>query len=274
MSEEENPSSTRHSPLSTHMWDADQYTKFSRERSRPFDDLMAQVTAERPEFIVDLGCGTGSLTRTLAERWPAARVLGIDSSAEMLEKARPQAISGRLEFTQAGIGQWKPDRPVDLIVSNAALHWIPDHAALLRRLAGMLSPQGTLAAQMPDRFRTPSQEAIEAASADPRWSSRLAGIGLHRDSARPLVWYVALLRELGFQVNAWQTTYVHILSGENPVLDWLKGTALRPLLERLDANQEAEFLAEVGTRLKATFPPTGDVTFFPMPRLFFVASRG
>jgi trans-aconitate 2-methyltransferase len=255
------------------MWDADQYTKFSRERSRPFDDLMAQVTVERPEFIVDLGCGTGSLTRTLAERWPAARVLGVDSSVEMLEKARPQAIPGRLEFTQSDIGQWKPDRPADLIVSNAALHWIPDHDALFRRLAGMLAPQGTLAVQMPDRFRTPSQEAIEAASANPRWSSRLAGIGLHRDSARPLVWYVAHLRELGFQVNAWQTTYVHVLSGENPVLDWLKGTALRPLLTHLDPEQETDFLHEVGTRLKATFPPTGDVTFFPMPRLLFVASR-
>src|ERR1700722_18961621 len=106
------------------MWDANQYTKFSRERSRPLDDLMAQVTVERPQFIVDLGCGTGSLTRTLAERWPAARVLGVDSSSEMLEKARPLAIPGRVEFTQADIGQWKPDRLADLIVSNAALHWL------------------------------------------------------------------------------------------------------------------------------------------------------
>jgi trans-aconitate 2-methyltransferase len=267
-------SKSLNSPLATHMWDAEQYSKFSRERSRPFDDLMAQVTLERPEFIADLGCGTGSHTRTLAERWPDARVVGIDSSAEMLEKSRSHAIRGRVEFIQADIGQWSSDRAVDLIVSNAALHWLPDHETLFKRLAGMLSPRGTLAVQMPDRFRTPSQEAIEAASADPRWKSRLTGVGLHRESARPLVWYVALLRELGFTVNAWQTTYVHILSGENPVLDWLKGTALRPLLERLDANQEADFLNEVGARLKALFPPTGDVTFFPMPRLFFVASRG
>jgi trans-aconitate 2-methyltransferase len=255
------------------MWDADQYSKFSKERSRPFDDLMAQVTAERPASIVDLGCGTGGLTRRLAERWPGARVLGVDSSPDMLEKSQSLAIPGRLEFARADIAQWASDGPIDLIVSNAALHWLADHEALFTRLASMLAPAGTLAVQMPDRFQTPSQDAIEAAASDPRWSSSLAGVGLHRESARPLVWYVRHLRDLSLAVNAWQTTYVHVLSGENPVLDWLKGTALRPLLARLDSSQADDFLSEVGTRLKATYAPTGSVTFFPMPRLFFVATR-
>jgi trans-aconitate 2-methyltransferase len=255
------------------MWDADQYSKFSRERSRPFDDLMAQVVAEQPASIVDLGCGTGSLTRSLAERWPSARVVGVDSSPEMLEKSRPLAIPGRLDFGRAEIADWRPDRPVDLIVSNATLHWLPDHEALFTRLTEMLSAAGTLAVQMPDRFRTPSQDAIEATSSDPRWSHLLDKVGLHRESARPLLWYARLVGELGLSVNAWQTTYVHVLSGENPVLDWLKGTALRPLLARLDPAQSADFLSEVGARLKAAYPPSGNVTLFPMPRLFFVATR-
>jgi len=255
------------------MWDAEQYSKFSRERSRPFDDLMGQVTAEHPESIVDLGCGPGGLTRSLADRWPGARVLGVDNSPDMLEKARPLAIPGRLEFVRADIAHWMADGPIDLLVSNAALHWLGVHEALFTRLVAMLSPAGTLAVQMPDRFQTPSQDAIEAAASDPRWRSLLEGVGLHRESAKSLVWYVRLLRDLGFAVNAWQTTYVHVLSGENPVLDWLKGTALRPLLERLDSSQADDFLSEVGMRLQAAYPPTGSVTFFPMPRLFFVATR-
>jgi trans-aconitate 2-methyltransferase len=255
------------------MWDADEYSKFSRERSRPFRDLLAQVSLERPELIADLGCGTGSLTRSLADRWPSARVLGIDESPEMLAEALPLAIPSRLEFVRAEIAEWSPGRPVDLIVSNAALHWIGDHAALFARLAAMLSPGGTLAVQMPDRFQTPSQAAIEQAVSDPRFSSVLKGVGLHRGSVRPLLWYVRLLHGLGFAVNAWETTYVHVLSGKNPVLEWLKGTALRPLLERLDPARAADFLSEVGTRLRAAYPATGDVTLFSMPRLFLVATR-
>jgi trans-aconitate 2-methyltransferase len=255
------------------MWDPGEYSKFSSERSRPFDDLMAQATVDEPESIVDLGCGPGKLTRRLAERWPSAHVLGVDNSPEMLEKATQWAIPGRLEFVRAEIDEWTTDRPVDLIVSNAALHWIGDHEALITRLTAMLSRRGRLAVQMPYRFQTPSQTAIETTASDPRWSSVLTGVGLHRESARPLLWYVRLLRDLGFSVNAWETTYIHVLSGENPVLDWLKGTALRPLLARLDASSAADFLSEVGMRLKAAYPPTGDVTFFPMPRIFFVATR-
>jgi trans-aconitate 2-methyltransferase len=270
------------------MWDPEEYSRFSRERSRPFDDLIAQAAALRPESIVDLGCGTGRLTRGMAERWPAARVVGIDSSPEMLEESRSLAIPGRLEFVRAEIAEWTPDRPIDLIVSNAALHWIGNHEALFPRLGAMLSRGGTLAVQMPDRFQTPSQSAIETAASDPRWRSLLKGVGLHRQSARPLLWYVRILYDLGFSVNAWETTYVHVLSGENPVLDWLRGTALRPLLARLDSARAVDFLDDVGARLKAAYPPMGNVTtfrtnlteisggpitLFPMPRLFFVATR-
>jgi trans-aconitate 2-methyltransferase len=255
------------------MWDAGEYLKFAEERSRPFADLLAQVQKTEARFIADLGCGTGSLTRTLAERWPSARVIGVDSSPEMLAQAVPLAVPGRLEFVQADLVHWSPGEPVDLLVSNAALQWVSDHDAVLSRLVGMLAPRGILAVQMPNRFQTPTQGAVEETAADPRWASSLQGVGLHRQSVMPIAWYVHRLHDLGFRVNAWETTYIHVWSGANPVLEWLKGTALRPLLERLGQKEGNEFLRALGIRLQAAYPPRGNVTLLPMPRLFFVASR-
>jgi trans-aconitate 2-methyltransferase len=255
------------------MWNAEEYLKFSADRARPFADLMAQVSMQEVESVVDLGCGTGHLTRGLADRWPKAHVLGVDRAPEMLDKAKPLTIPGRLEFVQSEIADWSPDQPIDLIVSNAALHWVDDHETLLPRLLRILSPRGTLAVQMPNRFQGAVQSAIEAVAADPRWEEPLKGVGLHRESVRPILWYVRLLHGLGLAVNAWETTCVHILRGENPVLEWIKGTGLRPILSNLDESLSGQFLNELGPRLKAIYPPTGDVTFFPMPRLFFVAER-
>jgi trans-aconitate 2-methyltransferase len=255
------------------MWDSDQYLKFADERSRPFADLLAQVNRERTGMIADLGCGPGQLTRTLAERWPEAVVTGVDNSPEMLQKAKAQAIPGQLDFVLGDIATWSADRPLDLIVSNAALHWVPDHAGLLARLAGMLAPGGTLAVQMPDRFSTPAQQAIDETAADPRWSARLAGVGLHRESVQPLLWYVRGLRELGFTVDAWQTTYIHVLTGPDPLVEWYRGTALRPLLARLDAEEKTAFESALAARFAVIHPPENGVTLFPFPRLFFVAQR-
>jgi trans-aconitate 2-methyltransferase len=137
----------------------------------------------------------------------------------------------------------------------------------------MLASEGCLAVQMPSRFHTPSQTAIDETAADPRWADRLRGAGLHRQSVMPLTWYVEQLHGLNFAVNAWETTYVHVLRGDNPVRDWLEGTALRLLLARLDSQAAGQFLIELGSRLKAAYPPTGDVTLFAFPRLFFVAMR-
>jgi trans-aconitate 2-methyltransferase len=255
------------------MWDASQYCKFVDERARPFADLLAQVRCERPAFIVDLGCGTGHLTRTLAERWPTARVLGVDNSASMLEQARPLTLPGRLEFVQADIADWSCAQPIDLLVSNAALHWVGDHERLIPRLAALLAPGGTLAVQMPNRFQEPSQTAIEETAADARWATLLHGVGLHRESVLPLAWYVHQLLDVGFAVNAWETTYLHILTGDHPVLEWLKGTALRPLLQRLGPQLDGQFLADLGRRLRVAYPPIGGITVCPFPRLFFVATR-
>lgn len=255
------------------MWDAAQYQKYSDERSRPFFDLLARVTADEARFIVDLGCGPGNLTRTLIERWPSAQAIGMDNSPEMLEQARLLTVPGRLDFVEADLHSWRPGRTFDLLVSNAALQWVSDHAALLVRLSDMLSPAGTLAVQMPYHFQNPAHLAIEEAKGNPRWKAALQGIGLHQQSVMPIAWYVERLHDLGFLVDAWQTTYIHVLTGENPVLEWFKGTALRPLLKHLDPQQQGAFLADLADRFKAAYPARGHVTLLPFPRLFFVATR-
>jgi trans-aconitate 2-methyltransferase len=254
------------------MWDAKQYLKYTEERSRPFFDLLARVRAENAEFIADLGCGPGNLTRLLAERWPTAKIVGVDNSPQMLEQAKASAHPG-LDFVQADLAAWTPDRPVDLIVSNAALQWVPDHAALFQRLAGLLSVGGTLAVQMPYHFQNPAHLMIEETKADRRWAVALKGVGLHQQSVMPLVWYVERMHELGFAVDAWQTTYIHNLTGDNPVLEWFKGTALRPLLNALEPAAQSEFLHELGKRLRAAYLAKKGVTLLPFPRLFLVATR-
>jgi trans-aconitate 2-methyltransferase len=255
------------------MWDAGQYLKFADERSRPFADLLGRVRRDDTELIADLGCGPGNLTHTLAERWPVAHVVGVDNSSEMLERAKPLAIPDRLEFVSADLTSWTPAKPIDLIVSNAAFQWVPNHGTLFPRLAGLLSAGGTLAVQMPYHFQNPSHLIIEEVKADPRWSATLQGVGLHQKSVMPLLWYVERLLALGFAVDAWETTYIHILTGENPVLEWFKGTALRPLLNAVEPQMKIEFLRELGIRYKAAYPMKGSVTLLPFPRLFLVATR-
>jgi trans-aconitate 2-methyltransferase len=255
------------------MWDAAQYLKYTDERSRPFGDLLTRVTQGAPRFIADLGCGPGHLTRTLAERWLAARVVGVDQSAEMLEQARSLTIPGRLEFVHADLARWSPDRPIDLIVSNAALQWVPDHGAVIPRLAGLLSPGGTLAVQMPFHFQDPTHLIIEETKADPRWRAALQGVGLHQHSVMPVAWYIERLHALGLAVDGWETTYIHVLTGEDPVLEWFKGSALRPFLNVLTPEARVAFLEELGARFKAAYPAKRGVTLLPFPRLFFVATQ-
>lgn len=255
------------------MCDAAEYGRFAGERARPFFDLLARVRADRPARVVDLGCGPGTLTRTLSDRWPDAVVVGVDSSPEMLTAATPLARPGRLCFVRANLADWAPPGPVDVLVSNAALHWVGDHPGLLTRLADMLAPGGTLAVQMPDRFAGPTQAAVEAVAADPHWADRLRGVGLTRQSVLPLTEYVERLSDSGLTVDAWATTYIHPLAGDSPVVDWLAGAGLRPLLARLSADEAAAFRRELGDRLRAVYPPRNGVTLFPFPRLFFVAVR-
>lgn len=252
------------------MWDARRYLRISQEYSRPFFDLLNQIKRDDFRTIVDLGCGPGNLTQVLTERWPNATVVGVDSSPEMLELAKP---GPRLRFELGDIRSWRPDTPLDLIISNAALQWVPDHARLLPQLIEMLAPNGVLAVQMPDHFAMPVSRAIaEAVQAGP-WRSALRGVGQHPDTVKPIEWYATFLRDLGLEVNAWASSYCRFLRGENLVLDWMSATALRPMLSVLDTETAKRFLAVVGERFLAHYPQTGDVTPVVSKRLLFAAER-
>jgi trans-aconitate 2-methyltransferase len=255
------------------MWDAERYLQFTDNYSRPFLDLMARVPRDDFHTIVDLGCGPGDLTRALLDRCPSATVTGVDSSPEMLERARAGPASPRLHFVQGDIAAWQPDRPVDLLLSNAALQWVPDHAALLPRLVGILAPAGVLAVQMPDHFGMPVSQAIAEVVGRPRWRARLEGAGQDPATVQPLAWYARLLHDLGLTVDAWETTYVRLRGGENPVLEWMRATALRPFLGRLGPDETDDFLREVGERFLTYYPPSGGLTLVPSKRMFFIAAR-
>ena len=254
------------------MWNPSEYLKFSNHRDRPFFDLMAQVQTDSPRAVADLGCGPGHLTATLAERFPAARVWGVDRSAEMLEAAQPYAQSGRLEFVRADLSLWTPPEPLELIVSNAALQWVPNHEELIPHLAGLLEEDGWLAIQMPANFDAPSHTLLHDLTSSSRWKSYLKGAAEPRHSM-PTEWYITVLSSLGFRVNAWETTYQQILQGENPVLEWVKGTALRPALIRLEGAERDEFFLEYGARLLEAYPPQDFGTLLPFERQFIVAQK-
>jgi trans-aconitate 2-methyltransferase len=218
---------------------------------------------------VDLGSGTGELTRSLLDRWPESRIWGVDLSPEMLSEARSRAIPGRLEFVQGDLATWKPETPPDLVVSNAALQWVPDHSRLLPGLLGSLAPGGVLAVQVPANQASPSHTLILELAQERPWRARLEG-RWRPHGVEPLGWYVETLLGLGARVEAWETTYVHVLGGPDPVLEWLKGTALRPILAVL-GEEGRGFLEALGPRLAAAYPAGPRGTLFPFRRLFFVA---
>jgi len=272
--------------MSTTSWDPGQYLKFEAERARPFHDLVAQVAHHSPTTVVDLGCGPGHLTATLAERWPAARVTGVDSSAKMIEAAHPLAVPGRLDFTLGTIEGWRPTTPVDLIVSNAALQWVPSHVDLLPVwVREALAPGGALAFQVPNAGDSAAGVAIRKVAASPRWAGRFVSLAIRRgptggrSPVLALDRYVDLLARAGCRVNAWETTYLHVLpnaEGDNhPVLEWFAGTGLRPYFDALgdDPAAVADFRAEVAQALREAYPPAPYGTLLPFRRLFVVAER-
>jgi len=214
------------------MWDAKQYLRFADERAQPFFDLVERINHSAPRRVVDLGCGAGGLTATLLERWPEAQITGIDSSEEMIGRARKRAIPSRLRFERGGVAAWRADEPFDVIVSNACFHWIHDHRRLLENLAAQLAPDGVLAFQVPDNFTSPSHTIVRALMSNPKWRDRLDD--LPQAGVESPGWYIEVLMILGLDAKAWRTTYKHFLDGPNPVLEWLTGTTLRPALTRLD----------------------------------------
>jgi trans-aconitate 2-methyltransferase len=255
------------------MWDPAQYQRFGDERSRPFFDLVGRVAAAAPDVVVDLGCGPGTLTAALARRWPGAKVLGIDSSAEMIETALALPDVGqRLSFALGDVRDWKPDGRVDVIVSNAVLQWVPDHLGVLARWAGFLPAGGWLAFQIPGNFDQPSHLALRELAGSDRWRPLLAGVQLNRQAADPAD-YLDLLAAVGFEVDAWETTYLHVLHGDDPVVDWYAGTGLRPVLAALPADLAQEFVAEYRARMLEAYPAAAYGTAFPFRRVFVAAVR-
>jgi trans-aconitate 2-methyltransferase len=253
------------------MWDAAQYLRFGGERARPFFDLLAQVGAESPRYVADLGCGPGNLTAVLARRWPGARVAGVDSSPEMIAKSAEYG-DGRVSFGVGDVREWEPDGPLDVLICNAVLQWVPCHEDLVVRWADLLAPGGWLAFQLPGNFDQPSHLIVREMAASTKWREPLRGVELNRQAGDPRE-YAELLARPGFEVNAWETSYLHILPGENPVLEWTRGTTLRPVLAKLDQAQAARFLDEYAKRLAEAYDHGPFGTMFPFRRVFTVVHR-
>lgn len=262
-------------------WDPAQYAKFSDHRSRPFGDLMARVGATEPAVVVDLGCGNGPLTLTLAERWPDARVVGVDHSPQMLDAARSLDSSGRVEWVEADLARWHAaslGEAADVIVSNATLQWVPGHERLLRAWAESLAPGGWLAVQVPGNLEAPSHALMREVAASHPAADRLAP-ALDRLRVATPAEYVELFAAAGLEVDVWETTYQHVLDrlGQqaNPALEWVRGTGLRPVLEALTDEAERDAFLEVyDARLRAAYPRTGLGVIFPFRRIFAVGRKG
>lgn len=250
--------------MSADIWDPEVYERYAGERYRPFHELIARIGARSPGYVVDLGCGTGELTATLCRRWPEAHVHGVDSSPSMVAKA-PSGPT----FEVTDVRAWRPPRPVDVVVSNALLQWIPEHPELLVRWRDHLSADGWLAFQVPGNFHAPSHAVVRELCGT-TWREELGDVPRGVPVREPAE-YVDLLAGLGFTVDAWETTYLHVLQGEDPVLGWIRGTALRPMLDRLPAERHDAFLADCARALRAAYPPKPYGTPFPFRRIFVVA---
>ncbi|MBF6191752.1 MULTISPECIES: trans-aconitate 2-methyltransferase [Nocardia] len=253
------------------MWDPQQYLAFDDHRSRPFFDLLSRVTAAEPGVVVDLGCGPGHLTEVLARRWPGARVQALDSSPEMVAAARDRG----LDATLGSVQDWRPSAQTDVVICNAVLHWVPEHADLLSRWMRQLRAGAFLALQVPGNFDAASHRAIRQVAARDEWRDSLARAGILEPRAvLDPAGYADLLAAAGGAVDAWETTYLHRLTGDDPVLEWVTGTALRPVRGALDDAQWREFTAQLAPLLRGAYPRRADgTTWLPFRRVFAVARK-
>jgi len=253
------------------VWNSQQYLKFAKERLRPALDLMDQITLEKPKTIVDLGCGPGNVTEILAHRFPSAQILGVDSSPEMLAKA--EEIKG-INWQQGDIAGWSPEIAPSLIFSNAALHWLGDHDRLFKYLMTILEPDGELAIQMPHNHGAPSHTCIVETVTSGPWAERLSPL-LDTNKVEEPAFYYDLLQPLSSEVSLWETEYYHVLEGENPVVEWTKGTALKGFLDILgDGEEKSVFLENYSQRIALAFPKQPDgKTLLPFRRIFMVARK-
>jgi trans-aconitate 2-methyltransferase len=262
-------------------WDPAQYLKYSGERLRPALDLLARIDVEAPRTVVDLGCGAGNVTRILADRWPHARVIGFDSSASMLAQARASApAGGSIEYREAELAEWaaSPEpRSADVMFSNAALHWLDDHATLFPRLLDAVAPGGVLAVQMPSNFQSPAHVELRTTAESARWRARVRSL-VRADPVAPVAQYFDWVAPLAETVDAWSTEYLHVLphadTGEHPVVAWTRGSALTPFVAALAPDEGRAFVGDYAERVARAYPLRADGrVVFPFRRVFIVATR-
>lgn len=250
-------------------WDPTQYARYAEYRSRPFFDLVAQIGAQSPGTIVDVGCGSGELTISLAQRWPAATLLGVDSSPEMISRApvgQGACFTVRAAQDVDAVG-------VDVLVSNAALQWVPKHTELLSRWAGQLNEGGWIAFQVPANFDAPSHRLMRELADSRRWRGRLQGVLRGALAVAEPDTYLDLLHAHGLHADVWQTQYLHVLPGADPVLEWVRGTGLRPVLHELNDDEADAFSAEYASLLRHAYPVRPYGTVLPFLRTFAVAQK-
>ncbi|HYL10989.1 MAG TPA: methyltransferase domain-containing protein [Candidatus Acidoferrales bacterium] len=251
-------------------WEPHTYLQFAEVRFRAGLDLLEHIPPGEYRQIYDLGCGTGHLTKIVAERFPGASVTGIDSSPEMLAEARREFPE--ISWVQADIAAWRPSASADLLFTNAALQWVPSHETLFPSLLEMIGPGGVLAVQMPRNFDSPAHLALEEVVREKEWSGKLAGAAVAAVSTPEAYW--KWLSPMAAKLDIWETIYQQVLEGKNSVADYLRGTALRPFLSALSRDDGARFFAEFARRTAAAYPPQPNgKTLFPFRRLFVVAQR-
>ncbi len=253
-------------------WSARQYLKFEDERTRPPRDLLARIPLERPRLVVDLGCGPGNSTELLVARYPQAQVIGLDSSPDMLRKARERLPQH--QFVEGDITAWSPAAGTDLLFSNAVMQWLPNHAAVLRRLMEALEPGAALAVQMPDNTREPALVFQGEVGRSGPWADHPEIKAASRDDLPPVEAYYDLLRPVASHIDIWHTMYNHVMASPQAIVEWFKGSSLQPFLSPLDAPAREKFLAAYAEKIAAAYKPRVDgKVLLKFPRLFIVAVR-
>jgi len=251
-------------------WSPSTYLKFEDERTRPARDLLAQVPLTAPKTVIDMGCGPGNSTELLAERWPEARVTGLDSSTNMLAEARKRLPAA--SFAEADATTWTPEPGTDLVFANAIYQWVPDHLTQLPKVLAALPEGGVLAVQMPDNMAEPSHVLMRETAAEGPWAAQLA------DAARlplpPVSAYYDAFRPFATRVEIWHTAYNHVLESPEAIVEWVRATGLRPFIDPLTPEHRAAFLARYLARIAEAYPRTSDgKVLLRFPRLFIVAER-
>jgi trans-aconitate 2-methyltransferase len=253
-------------------WNPALYRRYEDERTRPAQELLARVPLTGAARVVDLGCGPGNSTELLVQRFSGAAVVGTDNSEAMLVSARERLPQARFELSD--IARWQPELPPDLIYANASLQWVPDHETLIPRLFAALAPGGVLAIQMPDNREESTHRLMREVAAEAPWAQAIGDADKLRTMLLPIDGYYDLLAADAAQVDVWRTAYQHPMASAAAIVEWVRGTGLKPFVDRLPAELQASYLAAYERRVDAAYPPRADgKRLLAFPRMFIVARR-